>query len=389
MRLDDDLTGPARVTGRIRRPREDLMTTRPSRFAAAIAGSAALAATAALALGAAAVPAAAAAPVPNAAPAATAGACSPAVDLVGFSDAYDKKALAGVPVGGLSALAVSGHRLYALSDRSSLFSAPATGPMSLDAGRATVARLTGGAGQQLDSEGLAVDRDGTLLVTSETEPSINRFSTSGTYLGQLPVPTLFQLPPVGDGVPNGTFEGLTTDAGARHLFTMNEVPRPVDGGLTRLLEYDRNADGYLLPGAQYAYHPDAGLGVPEIQSVDDHRFLVLERGYTPGVGNTVRLYLADDTGAADVSERSALGGTVKHPMAKQLLADLVTCPPDGAAVPGAQQNPLLDNIEGMAILSRSGPAGEALRVLMVSDDNDNPTQTTRLYLFDVRVPGVG
>lgn len=322
----------------------------------------------------------------QAAPAAVIGACSPSVTLAAFSDAYDKKTLAGVPVGGLSALALDHGKLLALSDRSSLFAAPVTGPQSIDPTRATVQRLTGADGLALDSEGLAVDTDGTRLVTSETEPSINRFSPSGQFLGQLPVPPLFRVAPAGGGVPNGTFESLTLTSGGRGLVTANEAPLAGDAGVVRFLTYQRQQQGYLVPAAQYAYSVDAGLAVPEVQSVDDgHHFLVLERGYTGGVGNTIRLYLATiDPATTDVSGRATLAaGSVAHPVTKTLLADLGACPTGGATAKGPQANPLLDNIEGMVVTGRTGGR---LRVLLVSDDNDSPTQTTRLYSLLVTAP---
>ena len=290
---------------------------------------------------------------PSAPPAAVvaatgAGACSAAVSLV------------GVAVGRLSALTVDRGRLLALSDRSSLFSAPVTGPTSIDSGRAMVEPLVGADGAPLDSEGLAVDADGTRLVTSETELSINRFAPDETLLGQLSVPPPFRVATAGAGVDDATSESLTFTPDRRELFTMNEQPLTTDHGYDRLLAYTRQAQGYLVPGAQYAYPADAGLGVPETQVVPGDtgagtRFLVLERGYTPGVGNAVRLYLAGvGPATTDVANRSALpAGSVARPVTKSLLADLADCPPDGAVAKGPQAN---------------------------------PTQTTRVYLLDVTVP---
>ncbi|MFD5539270.1 esterase-like activity of phytase family protein, partial [Streptomyces sp. NPDC127079] len=93
-------------------------------------------------------------------------ACSPAVSLDGFSDALDKTTFGGYFVGNLSALAVDADgSLAALADRSYLF--------DLDAKTLApkkVVPLADENGAALDSEGLVVDRDGTRLITSETEP---------------------------------------------------------------------------------------------------------------------------------------------------------------------------------------------------------------------------
>lgn len=60
----------------------------------------------------------------------------------------------------------------------------------------------------------------------------------------------------------------------------------------------------------------------------------------------------------------------------------MTCPSLGATAKQPQPNPLLDNIEGMVI---TGHAKNRLRVLLVSDDNQNAAQTTRFYDLRVRV----
>ncbi|MFF8971422.1 esterase-like activity of phytase family protein [Streptomyces sp. NPDC014995] len=306
-------------------------------------------------------------------------ACSPTVSLDHFSDALDKTTFQGTFVGNLSALAVDADGSpAALSDRSALF--------GLDA--ATLAPesavpLADESGVPLDAEGLAVDGDGTRLITSETEPSVRRYSPAGTILERLPVPDALRAAPAGRAVPNGTFEGLTLLPGGRTLLASMEYALSGDGaGIVRLQTWERRHGRFGL-GAQYAYRTDTGLGVPEVQATPDGRLLVLERGFTPGVGNTVRLYLADPRRATDTSGiRNLTGQDGVRMVGKTLLADLVTCPSLGATAKQPQPNPLLDNIEGMAVTGR-GRGG--LNVLLVSDDNQNAVQTTRFYRLRVRI----
>ncbi len=268
--------------------------------------------------------------------------------------------------------------LAALSDRSALFDLDARtlAPRS-------VVPLADERGTALDSEGLAIDRDGTRLITSETEPSIRRYSAEGHLLGRLPVPDALKVAPAGRAVSNGTFEGLTLLPGGRTLLASMEYPLSGDSStIVRFQTWQRHGKTFEL-GAQYAYRTDTGLGVPEVQALPDGRLLVLERGFTSGVGNTVRLYLADPRRATDTGGIENLTGQDGvRLIGKTLLTDIADCPTLGATAKQPQPNPLLDNIEGMTVTGR-GKGG--LKVLLVSDDNQNAVQTTRLYHLRVRV----
>ncbi|KUO01908.1 esterase-like activity of phytase family protein [Streptomyces caeruleatus] len=307
-------------------------------------------------------------------------ACSPAVSVDRFSDALDKTTYDGTFVGNLSALAVDRDgSLAAVSDRSALF--------ALDgktlAPRAVVP-LADESGAALDSEGLVVDRDGTRLISSETEPSVRRYSRDGRILDRLPVPDALKVAPAGRAVSNGTFEGLTLLPGGRTLLASMEYALAGDSaGIVRFQTWRRAEGGHFRLSRQYAYRTDAGLGVPEVQATPDGRLLVLERGFTAGVGNTVRLYLADPRRATDTSGVENLTGQDGVRLIKKTpLADIVNCPSLGATAKQPQPNPLLDNIEGMAI---TGYSKGRLKVLLVSDDNQNAAQTTRFYYLRVRI----
>ncbi|MEU0406866.1 esterase-like activity of phytase family protein [Streptomyces griseorubiginosus] len=331
--------------------------------------------TAALAAGTcltAAGPAVASAPVSHA--------CSPSVSLDRFSDALDKTTYDGTFVGNFSALALDRDgSLAALSDRSALF--------DLDARTLApekVVPLADESGAALDSEGLVIDRDGTRLITSETEPSIRRYSPDGKILDRLPVPASLQVAPAGRAAANQTFEGLTLLDGGRTLLASMEYALSGDtAGIVRFQTWTRHGRTWK-PAQQYAYGTDAAfLGVPEVQALPDGRLLVLERGFTSGVGNTVRLYLADPRHATNTADIENLTGRSDVSLIKKtLLTDIATCPPLGATAKQPQPNPVLDNIEGMVITGRTK---DRLKVLLVSDDNQNAVQTTRFSYLRVRV----
>ncbi|MBA2950409.1 esterase-like activity of phytase family protein [Streptomyces himalayensis] len=314
-------------------------------------------------------------------------ACSPSVSIDGYSDALDKTTYNGTFVGNFSALAVDRDgAIAALSDRSQLFALDPTTyqPRSVQA-------LTTESGAELDSEGLVIDRDGTRLVSSETEPSVRRYGLDGALLDRLPVPEALQVAPAGRATRNATFEGLTLLPGGRTLLAAMEGSLSGDAtGIVRFQTWQRHGSDDFRLSAQYGYRADSGLGVSETTATPDGRLLVLERGFTSGVGNTVRLYLADDVRhATDTSAIDTLNGQDDgvRLARKTLLADLVDCPSLGATARQPQPNPLLDNIEGLAVTGRTH--GGALRLLLVSDDNQNPAQITRFYRMTVRLPHGG
>ncbi|WP_330266772.1 esterase-like activity of phytase family protein [Streptomyces griseorubiginosus] len=316
-------------------------------------------------------PAVASAPVSHA--------CSPSVSLDRFSDALDKTTYDGTFVGNFSALALDRDgSLAALSDRSALFDLDARTLAPKE-----VVPLADENGAALDSEGLVIDKDGTRLVTSETEPSIRRYGPDGKILDRLPVPASLQVAPAGRATANQTFEGLTLLNGGRTLLAAMEYALSGDtAGIVRFQTWTRHGRTWK-PAQQYAYRTDAAfLGVPEVQALPDGRLLVLERGFTSGVGNTVRLYLADPrhaTNTADIEYLTGQDGV--RLIRKTLLTDIATCPALGATAKQPQPNPLLDNIEGMVITGRTK---DRLKVLLVSDDNQNAAQTTRFYYLRVR-----
>lgn len=307
--------------------------------------------------------------------------CSSSVTLDRFSDILDKTTFEGTYVGNLSGLAVDPDgRIDALSDRSSL--------LALDAVtlRPTgVVPLTDSDGKALDSEAVAVDGNGTRLITSEVEPSIRRYTRDGKLVDSLPVPDELRVTPEGMASKNLTFEGLTLASGDSTLVASMEGPIAGDAAdLVRFQTWTFSGTRFR-PDRQFGYRVDPDLGVSEIAALDDGRLLVLERGFKPGFGNTIHLYLADPRPATDVSEVRNLTRTpdVRLPD-KILLADIGHCPRLGATARQTQPNPLLDNIEGMTVTARR-PDG-SLGVFLVSDDNEDPNQTTRLYQLTVRLP---
>lgn len=169
--------------------------------------------------------------------------CAPGVDFLGFSDALNRTTFEGTNVGGLSALTYDRRNdvYYSLVDneketpaRFYTLDLPLDRPGLGDPGVLAVTFLRGASGQQFtganfDGEGLALTRKGDLLASSETEPSIRRFSLGGDLVEELPVPRKFLAVPAGEAQPNKTFESLSLSPDGRNLYTAVEEPLASDG----------------------------------------------------------------------------------------------------------------------------------------------------------------
>lgn len=327
------------------------------------------------------------------------GRCSPDARFLGFSDSLDKTTYDGQPVAGLSALNVTrpGHAL-ALVDNvgttpARVFGLKLDSKPQVSVESMTILRRADGTpytGADFDGEGLVAEHSGkTILATSEREPSIRRFQLSdGKQTDSLPVPPRFQVAPAGEAATNATFESLAASTDGHTLYAGMEGPLAPDGtdanGSTRnrILRYSGKSGGAYQVAAQYAYKPDPGLALVELAVVDRDELVSMERTFVPGVGNTIRVFTVSLQRAVDVSGQASLAdASDKVFLKKKLLFDLVNCPPSGAVAKQPQPNPLLDNVEGLA-LGGHLPGGRR-QLYLLSDDNNGATQITRLYSLAV------
>jgi hypothetical protein len=241
-------------------------------------------------------------------------------------------------------------------------------------------------GANFDGEGMVLLSDNELLISSETEPSIRRVSLDGNFIDELVVPTVFDVAPAGYASINETFESLAITPSGKALYTATEGPLEFDGQTSdgrqrvRILRYDAGDSGFE-PGAQNFYLAEPGLGVSELAALSEEELIVLERGFAARQGNTVRLYRVTFDEGQDVSNEDSLAAAYLQPRPKTLLLDLANCPAGGAQSREPQSNPILDNFEGLA-LGPTLPEGRV--VLLVSDDNFNPTQVTRIIALILR-----
>ena len=318
----------------------------------------------------------------------------------------------GTLVGGLSGLAYDPgcDLFYTISDDRGRFGPPRFFTLSIDFDGATAAAevlsstaLRGADGElyargDLDSEALALHPGGSLFVCTEgvphrgIPPLVGRFSIDGRMLEEMPLPSHY-LPDV-DGSrgvrDNLGFEGIAITPGGDRIILTTENALLQDGPAAdlgvgspaRILLIDVTTGETV---AEYLYEvgsvPDEPRpatafrtnGISEILALDDDRVLVVERSFSAGIGNRVRLYLVDFNGATNIRNLDSIrdaDGPEPAPVRKVLVTDL------------ADFGITADNIEGMVL----GPALEDGRrlLVMIADNNFQPSvQANQVLLFSV------
>jgi len=338
------------------------------------------------------------------------------LDFLGEADIGFGSSFGGLQIGGLSAITWDPGRqqYYALADDRSADARFFTLHIALEDGAlspgdVTFTRVTTLATESgapfvplsLDPEGLTLGRHGRLFLSSEgdaaalIDPFIATLGRDGQLTGRFEVPAYF-LPTTdqSSGIRNNlAFEGLTVTPNGRTLFVGTEdalyqdgpVPTLEAGSPSRILRYDTWSGAET---AEYVYltEPLAAAPVPETQFATnglvellalDNRgtLLALERSFSTGVGNAIKLFLVDTRHATDVAGVEALAGAHYRPVEKTLLLDF-----DDLGL-------TLDNLEGMT-LGPDLPDGRRSLVL-VADDNFSATQVTQILAFglDLDRPG--
>jgi 3-phytase len=266
----------------------------------------------------------------------------------------------------------------------------------------------------LDPEGIALSNNNTVFISSEgevninagrvTNPFINQFSlTTGQQISSLPVPNKF-LPVVQDTNGNGVvdtgdtqvsgvrnnlaFESLTISPNQKTLYTATEsalfqdgpVASLTDGSRSRILQYNLLSG---QPEKEYLYNTDAIAAPPTTGSGDnglvdllalDNRgtLLGLERSFSAGVGNTIKIYEVSLQGATDIKYYDSLNN-----LSTEQLADIK--PAEKRLVLNLNSLNLptgTDNIEGITFGPKLSDGSQS--IVLVSDNNFSQTQFTQI-----------
>ncbi|MFV0495554.1 esterase-like activity of phytase family protein [Mycobacterium sp.] len=216
------------------------------------------------------------------------------------------------------------------------------------------------------------------------DPSVGIAGLDGGYLGRFDVPADLKMSTQRTGPRrNKALEGLTLTPGGAAVFAAMEGPGYNDGRksngadpvLTRITRFDA-ATGAAT--AQYVYPmeppgPGAGHnGVPDLVALSDTGFLVLER--SSAMPPVIRIYRADIGAASNILDMPSTQGAALKPMRKSLAIDLSQVMAGSADLADP-----LDNVEGIT-LGPKLPDGRQ-SVVLVSDDNFSPIQTTQFLLL--------
>jgi 3-phytase/alkaline phosphatase D len=315
-------------------------------------------------------------------------------------------------VGGLSSLTYDATRgvYYALSDDQGAGFTPTSSPARfytlsidvsdgvLDPGDVQVLAVTTFLGpdgqpfpaQSLDPEGLTLTPQDTLVLTSEgistrgIAPFVREFDLSGQQLAELPVPGYF-APTATSGVRfNLGFEAAAVAPDGQQLFVGTENALVQDGPAAttatgspaRILRYHLGHGG---SDREYVYPTDPVAapstvftvnGLVELLPLNNEFLLAMERSFSVGAGNTIRIYRLALPGATDVSGVADIHDVPGlQPASKSLLLQL----------PSTINGQPLDNVEGMTL----GPALPDGRqsVLLVSDNNFTAGQASQVLLL--------
>ncbi|NEQ73560.1 MAG: esterase-like activity of phytase family protein [Okeania sp. SIO2C9] len=247
----------------------------------------------------------------------------------------------------------------------------------------------------IDSEGIAFTGE-TLFISSEgdrerqIQPFIREFSLTGKQLRNLPIPEKFFIQS-NSGIRNNlALESLTITPSQKYIFTATENALVQDGeeatfsmgSYCRIIRYDL-AKGQPETEFLYITEPIAtnsnnlgGFstnGLVDLLALDDTHLLSLERSFSLGTGNVIKLFQIDLSDADNIQKIDGLNNQITDisPVQKKLLLDFSTL------------EIVLDNIEGITFGPKLADGQRSL--ILVSDNNFNPLQITQILIFSTNL----
>ena len=237
------------------------------------------------------------------------------------------------------------------------------------------------------SEGERIVRDKDTVLEN---PSIIMISPDGKYLDSFAMPPNLNMQSIEKGPrQNGTLEGLTFADNFKTLFASVEEPLYEDGpraditdnnAFIRILKFDIETKkntaqyAYKLEPIAYPANPTTAFkinGVPDLLSLGNNKFLVIERSYSSGrLPCTIKVFITDLNVATDVQNLPLMNAADKFtPASKKLLLNM-----DALGI-------YTDNIEGVTF-GPTLPNGHRT-LLFIADNNFTFLEKSQLLLFEV------
>lgn len=221
-------------------------------------------------------------------------------------------------------------------------------------------------------------------------PAITIVSTDGEYIDSFPLPGNLYMHATESGPrQNGVLEGMSFAGNYQTLYVNVEEPLYEDGpradtvpnnAWIRIFCFDAGSKkntaqyAYKLDPVAYPANPPTAFkinGVPDILDAGNGKLIVLERSFSTGrLPCTIKIFLADMNGAADISRnKSLIKNPPVKPIAKQLLLNM-----DSLGM-------YVDNVEGVTF-GPDLPNGHKTLVL-VADNNFAIFEQTQFFVFEL------
>ncbi|NEN88413.1 MAG: phytase [Okeania sp. SIO3H1] len=261
----------------------------------------------------------------------------------------------------------------------------------------------------VDPEGIAFNGENLFIssegdVNNNIDPFVNLFSLTGEQLNELTIPDKFLANEDGtQGIRNNqAFESLTITPDERFLYTATESALVQDGerptleneSASRIIKYDLET-GEAIKEFLYFVDPIpvppdpvddfADNGLVELLALDNSdTLLALERSFSVGVGNNIRLYEVQLQNTTNIQD---FDGLINPDDPDGELFDVDAVAEKRLLLDFAELGITLDNDEGMAFGPVLPDGSQSL--VVVSDNNFNAgNQVTQFLGFSLDIDSI-
>jgi len=181
----------------------------------------------------------------------------------------------------------------------------------------------------IDTEGIAIDKDGNIWTCDEYGPFLIKFDSTGKMLEKYAP---------GDGladvlkyrIPNRGFEGLTITPSGKVLVAVQSV-LDIEGEtkktslFTRIVEFDpetKESKMYAYPVEVSDYNSPQDCKIGDICAIDDNTLLVIEQGKDKDKNMQNYVYKVNLSNATDITNEKYEGKELEYVEDKNLIKDI-------------------------------------------------------------------